>query len=66
MNRMWLGAFLGVAVGGVDVLLMLPLKFEDRTSALLGAFCSRFALGFSRRLCDCPCRRSGLGSWSDC
>ena len=46
MHRLWLGVVLGVAVGGVDVLLMLPLKFEDRTSALLGAFCARFALGF--------------------
>ena len=46
MNRLLLGALLGVAVGVVDVLIMLPLKFQDRTSALLGAFCARFALGF--------------------
>jgi hypothetical protein len=46
LNRLRLGALLGVTVGVIDVLLMLPLKFEDRTSALLGAFCSRFALGF--------------------
>jgi hypothetical protein len=46
MNRAWLGALLGVIVGVADVLLMLPLQFPDRTAALLGAFCSRFALGF--------------------
>ena len=46
MNRLLLGALLGVTVGVLDVLLMLPLKFQDRTTALLGAFCARFALGF--------------------
>ena len=46
MNRVWLGALLGVTVGVADVLLMLPMQFQDRTAALLGAFCARFALGF--------------------
>lgn len=46
MNRVSLGALLGAAVGVADVLLMLPLQFPDRTAALLGAFCARFALGF--------------------
>src|SRR2546428_813609 len=46
MNRVLLGALLGVTVGVADVLLMLPLQFQDRTAALLGAFCARFALGF--------------------
>jgi hypothetical protein len=46
MNRVLLGTALGLAVGVVDVLLMLPLQFPDRTAALLGAFCARFALGF--------------------
>jgi hypothetical protein len=46
MNRVVLGVLLGLTVGVVDVLLMLPLKFPDRTAALLGAFCARFALGF--------------------
>jgi hypothetical protein len=46
MNRVWLGVLLGLTVGVVDVLLMLPLQFPDRTAALLGAFCARFALGF--------------------
>ena len=46
MNRVSLGILLGITVGVVDVLLMLPLTFPDRTAALLGAFCARFALGF--------------------
>jgi hypothetical protein len=46
MNRIALGVTLGVAFGVVDVLLMLPLAFADKRAALLGAFCSRFALGF--------------------
>ena len=46
MTRITLGLLLGVVIGGVDVLLMLPLKFPDRRAALLGAFFARFALGF--------------------
>jgi hypothetical protein len=41
-----LGVTLGLAFGLADVLLMLPLTFPDKRAALLGAFCSRFALGF--------------------
>ncbi len=46
MHRIKLGLTLGVAFGIVDDLLMLPLQFPDKRAALLGAFCSRFALGF--------------------
>ena len=46
MTRVSLGLVLGVVIGGVDVLLMLPLTFPDKRAALLGAFCARFALGF--------------------
>jgi hypothetical protein len=46
MERVKLGLFLGLAIGVVDVLLMLPMSFADKPAALLGAFCSRFALGF--------------------
>ena len=46
MTRVTLGLLLGVVIGGVDVLLMLPLNFPDKRAALLGAFCARFALGF--------------------
>ncbi len=46
MNRISLGVLLGVGVGIVDVLLMLPLNFPDKRTALLGAFFNRFAIGF--------------------
>ena len=46
MSRVTLGIVLGLGIGAIDVLLMLPLSFPDKRAALLGAFCSRFALGF--------------------
>ena len=46
MGRIPLGVLLGLGIGVVDVLLMLPLSFPDKRAALLGAFCARFALGF--------------------
>jgi hypothetical protein len=46
MNRLLLGLFLGLAAGIIDVLLMLPMKFPDKPTALLGALFSRFAIGF--------------------
>ena len=46
MSRVPLGVLLGLVIGAVDVVLMLPLSFPDKRAALLGAFCARFALGF--------------------
>ena len=46
MTRVTLGVVLGIAIGALDVVLMLPLSFPDKRAALLGAFCARFALGF--------------------
>jgi tetrahydromethanopterin S-methyltransferase subunit C len=46
MTRVARGAVLGLGIGVVDVLMMLPLSFPDKRAALLGAFCARFALGF--------------------
>jgi hypothetical protein len=46
VSRVTLGVLLGLAIGVADVLLMLPLHFPDKRAALLGAFFSRFALGF--------------------
>jgi hypothetical protein len=46
MNRIRLGVLLGLAIGVVDVLLMLPFSFPDKRAALMGAFSARFALGF--------------------
>jgi hypothetical protein len=46
MTRVTLGVLLGLGIGVIDVLLMLPLSFPDKRTALLAAFCARFALGF--------------------
>lgn len=46
MRRIPLGILLGIVIGAVDVLLMLPLAFPDKRAALAGAFVSRFSLGF--------------------
>jgi hypothetical protein len=46
MNRILLGILLGFACGVVDVLLMLPMTFPDKPTALAAAFSSRFAIGF--------------------
>ena len=61
MHRLLLGLVLGVSAGVVDVLLMLPLKFQDRTAALLGAFCARFALGFFAATVRLPLSPIGAG-----
>lgn len=40
------GLIAGVIFGLFDVALMLPMSFPNKTIALLGAFASRFAIGF--------------------
>jgi hypothetical protein len=54
MTRVTLGVLLGVVIGALDVLLMLPLSFPDKRAALVGAFCSRFALGFFTAVVSLP------------
>ena len=46
MNRIALGILLGLGCGVVDVLIMLPMSFSDKPTALAAAFSSRFAIGF--------------------
>ena len=46
MSKVILGLIAGVVFGALDVGLMLPMSFPDKTTALLGAFASRFAIGF--------------------
>ena len=46
MHVVLLGLACGVGFGALAVALMLPLEFPDRRTALLAAFCSRFAIGF--------------------
>ena len=46
MSKIILGLIAGLVYGALDVALMLPMSFPDKTTALLGAFTSRFAIGF--------------------
>jgi hypothetical protein len=45
MSKIFLGLIAGIVFGALDVGLMLPMTFPDKTTALLGAFTSRFAIG---------------------
>jgi hypothetical protein len=46
MSNVIVGLFCGLVFGALDVGLMLPMSFPDKSRALLGAFTSRFAIGF--------------------
>ncbi len=49
MNKIILGTICGLAFGVIDVLIMLPIKFENkrkRAEAMAAAFIERFMLGF--------------------
>jgi hypothetical protein len=46
MSKLILGLNCGVLFGLVSAGLMLPMKFTDKTAALLGAFINRFSIGF--------------------
>ena len=45
MPRVLLGVLCGVAFGALSVALMLPLKFDDKRAALIGAFLNRLSIG---------------------
>ena len=45
MSNLLSGIISGAIFGALSVAMMLPLPFPDKTSALLAAFCSRFAIG---------------------
>ncbi len=46
MSALLFGCIAGLAFGVLDVLLMIPLNLQDKKTAMLGAFLSRFAIGF--------------------
>jgi hypothetical protein len=54
MNPALFGLLAGLMFGAITVLSMLPLSFADKTAALLGAFSSRFAIGFLIPFCRMP------------
>ena len=45
MSKLLLGLLCGVLFGAVSVATMIPLSFEDKRAAMLGAFINRFAIG---------------------
>lgn len=46
MSRLVLGTLCGLVFGAIAVGTMVPLTFADKRAAMLGAFVSRFAIGF--------------------
>ena len=46
MSRFMLANLCGLIFGLLTVGMMLPMSFPDKTTALLGAFTIRFAIGF--------------------
>jgi hypothetical protein len=49
MNKILLGIICGLAFGILDVLIMIPLKYENkrkRNEAMSAAFIERFMIGF--------------------
>ena len=55
MNKIILGTICGLVFGVIDVLVMIPLKYENsrkRTEAMSAAFIERFMIGFLIPLVD--------------
>ena len=46
MNAIVFGLIAGVIFGAVDVAMMIPMPHPNKGTAMLGAFASRFAIGF--------------------
>jgi hypothetical protein len=45
MSSVISGVVSGTIFGAVAVAMMLPMSFPDKSTALLAAFCNRFAIG---------------------
>lgn len=46
MSSLILGIICGIIFGAISVATMIPLQFENKRAAMLGAFANRFAIGF--------------------
>lgn len=62
MNPVIFGLIAGLVFGLADVALMLPMEFADKRAALLGAFLSRFAIGFLIPLVKMPLPPVAIGA----
>jgi hypothetical protein len=54
MNPIVFGVIAGLVFAAIDVALMIPMEFADKKTAMLGAFLSRFAIGFLIPLVKMP------------
>jgi hypothetical protein len=45
MAKLILGVLCGLVFGGLAVATMIPLSFDDKRAAMIGAFLNRFAIG---------------------
>lgn len=46
MDKIIQGIIAGLAFGILDVLIMIPMPLPDKSTAMLGSFFNRFAIGF--------------------
>ena len=46
MDKLLSGTIVGLIFGVVDVLLMISLPINDKSTAMIGSFINRFAIGF--------------------
>jgi hypothetical protein len=54
MSKFLLGVICGLVFGGIAAGIMIPMKFEDKRAAIIGAFINRFAIGFAIGASDLP------------
>jgi len=54
MSKILLGVICGIVFGVISVLTMIPLKLEEKKTAMAGAFANRFAVGFVIGATDLP------------
>ena len=62
MNPVLFGIIAGLLFGAADVALMIPVDFPDKKTAMLGAFLSRFAIGFLIPLVKMPLPKIATGA----
>jgi len=61
MNPIVFGVLAGLVFAAIDVALMIPMAFPDKKTAMLGAFLSRFAIGFLIPLVKLPLPPMAVG-----
>ena len=54
MSKIILGIICGLVFGGIAAGIMIPMKFEDKRAAIMGAFINRFSVGFAIGASDLP------------